>query len=103
LPIYEYECLECEKKFETMQKITEEPLTSCPSCSGKVRKLVSNCSFQLKGTGWYLTDYARKSDGKEEKKEKKEKKGGTKEEKKEKSDKIESKTKGTTPKKVMNQ
>jgi len=103
LPIYEYECLECEKKFETMQKITEEPLTSCPSCSGKVRKLVSNCSFQLKGTGWYLTDYARKSDGKEEKKEKKEKKGGTKEEKKEKSDKVESKTKETTPKKVMNQ
>ena len=103
MPIYEYECLECGKKFETMQKITEEPLTSCPSCSGKVRKLVSNCSFQLKGTGWYLTDYARKSDGKEEKEEKKEKKGGTKEEKKEKSDKVESKTKGTTPKKVMNQ
>ena len=86
-----------------MQKITEEPVISCPFCSGKVRKLVSNCSFQLKGTGWYLTDYARKSDGKEEKKEKKEKKEGTKEEKKEKSDKVEYKTKGTTPKKVMNQ
>lgn len=101
LPIYEYECLECGKKFETMQKITEEPLTSCPSCSGKVRKLVSNCSFQLKGTGWYLTDYSKKSDGKKEKKEKQEKKG----EKKEKSDNVASKTKSkeTSQKKVMNQ
>ena len=105
LPIYEYECLECRKKFETIQKITEEPLTSCPFCSGKVRKLVSNCSFQLKGTGWYLTDYARKSDGKEESKEKKEGKGETKKDKKEKHDKAESKVKSkeTTPKKVMNQ
>ena len=105
LPIYEYECLECGREFETIQKITEEPLTSCPSCSGKVRKLVSNCSFQLKGTGWYLTDYARKSDGKEERKEKKEEKKGTKKDKKEKSDKAESKAKSkeTTPKKVMNQ
>ena len=103
MPIYEYECLECGEKFETMQKITEEPLTSCPSCSGKVIKLVSNCSFQLKGTGWYLTDYARKSEGKEVKKEKKERKGKTKEKKKEKSDKVESKTKETTSKKVMNQ
>lgn len=99
MPIYEYECLECGKKFETIQKITEEPLTSCPSCSGKVKKLVSNCSFQLKGTGWYLTDYSRKSDGKKEKQEKK------KEKKKEKSDNVESKTKSkeTTQKKVMNQ
>ena len=83
MPIYEYQCVDCGKKFETMQKITEEPLSSCPYCSGTVKKLVSNCSFQLKGSGWYLTDYARKSDTdkatqkgnkvkkKEEKKEKK--------------------------------
>jgi len=71
LPIYEYECTECGRHFEIMQKITEKPINSCPFCSGKVRKLVSNCSFQLKGSGWYLTDYARKSQKKEEKKEKK--------------------------------
>jgi putative FmdB family regulatory protein len=66
--------VDCGKNFETMQKITEEPLESCPFCSGKVRKLVSNCSFQLKGSGWYLTDYARKSEKKGEKKEEKEEK-----------------------------
>jgi len=71
LPIYEYECIECGKYFETMQKITEKPIISCPFCSGKVRKLVSNCSFQLKGSGWYLTDYARKAEKKEERKEEK--------------------------------
>ena len=48
-----------------MQKITEPPLTSCPFCKGKVKKLVSNCSFQLKGSGWYVTDYAKKSEKKE--------------------------------------
>lgn len=54
-----------------MQKITEEPLSSCPFCSGTVKKLVSNCSFQLKGTGWYVTDYAKKDGANGKKKEKK--------------------------------
>jgi len=54
-----------------MQKITEEPLSSCPFCSGKVKKLVSNCSFQLKGTGWYVTDYGKKDGGNGKKKERK--------------------------------
>ena len=44
------------------QRITDEPLSKCPTCKGKVKKLISNTSFQLKGTGWYITDYARKSD-----------------------------------------
>ena len=61
MPIYEYECSSCGKHFEHMQKITEEPLSVCPFCSGTVKKLVSNCSFQLKGSGWYATDYAKKS------------------------------------------
>jgi len=73
LPIYEYACLSCGKHIEKMQKITETPLTSCPFCSGKVKKLVSNCSFQLKGSGWYVTDYAKKSEKKEGKKEEKKK------------------------------
>ena len=59
MPIYEYECQKCGT-FEMTQRITDEPLAKCPTCKGKVKKLISNTSFQLKGTGWYITDYARK-------------------------------------------
>jgi putative FmdB family regulatory protein len=59
MPIYEYQCAKCGT-FETTQKITDKPLVKCPTCKGKVKKLISNTSFQLKGTGWYVTDYARK-------------------------------------------
>ena len=58
MPVYEYECQKCGT-FETTQRITDEPLSKCPTCKGKVKKLISNTSFQLKGTGWYITDYAR--------------------------------------------
>src|SRR5262245_8351882 len=59
MPIYEYRCPKCGD-FDVMQKITEKPLRKCPTCKGKVSKLLSNTSFQLKGSGWYLTDYAGK-------------------------------------------
>src|SRR5688572_25422980 len=59
MPIYEYACQKCGT-FEMTQRITDEPLSKCPTCKGKVKKLISNTSFQLKGTGWYITDYARK-------------------------------------------
>lgn len=59
MPIYEYFCKKCGE-FEVTQRITEPTLDRCPSCRGKVRKLISATSFQLKGTGWYATDYARK-------------------------------------------
>src|SRR3954451_19813557 len=59
MPIYEYNCEKCGT-FETTQRITEKPLNGCPTCKGKVKKLISTTSFQLKGTGWYITDYARK-------------------------------------------
>jgi putative FmdB family regulatory protein len=59
MPIYEYQCQKCGT-FETTQRITDKPLVKCPACKGKVKKLISNTSFQLKGTGWYVTDYARK-------------------------------------------
>jgi putative FmdB family regulatory protein len=59
MPIYEYNCEKCGT-FEVTQRITEKPLGKCPTCKGKVKKLISNTSFQLKGTGWYITDYARK-------------------------------------------
>ncbi len=61
MPIYEYRCSECGKEFEMMQKITDDPLSKCKFCHGNVQKLISNSSFHLKGTGWYVTDYARKS------------------------------------------
>lgn len=99
MPIYEYECRNCGKHFEKMQKITEEPLSSCPFCAGKVKKLVSNCSFQLKGSGWYVTDYAKKSEKKEEKiKDKKEGK-----DKKSDTGKEIGKTKEKTKEKAVNQ
>lgn len=59
MPIYEYDCQRCGT-FEATQRITDKPLAKCPTCKSKVRKLISNTSFQLKGTGWYVTDYARK-------------------------------------------
>ena len=58
MPIYEYRCEHCGV-FEEMQRITDPPLSRCPTCKRKVRRLISNTSFQLKGTGWYVTDYAR--------------------------------------------
>jgi putative FmdB family regulatory protein len=70
MPIYEYECVRCGE-FEVNQRITEEPLKRCPKCRSKVRKLISNTSFQLKGGGWYVTDYgagAKKSESKGESK-----------------------------------
>lgn len=62
MPIYEYQCQKCGT-FEITQRITEKPLNKCPTCKGRVKKLISNTSFQLKGTGWYVTDYARKGQG----------------------------------------
>ncbi|MBI5203659.1 MAG: zinc ribbon domain-containing protein [Nitrospirae bacterium] len=57
MPIYEYECLSCKEVHEKIQKFADEPLTVCPKCGGKLKKLISNTSFVLKGTGWYKTDY----------------------------------------------
>ncbi len=62
MPIYEYECPKCGA-FELMQKITDDPLQRCPKCKRKVKKLISETSFVLKGSGWYVTDYARKDKG----------------------------------------
>ncbi len=61
MPIYEYKCTKCGEVFEAFQKINDKPLSHCKFCKGPVEKLISHSSFQLKGSGWYLTDYARKS------------------------------------------
>jgi len=60
MPIYEYKCQKCGKQFEAFQGISEPELKSCKYCKGKVHKLVSLSSFSLKGSGWYVTDYAGK-------------------------------------------
>ncbi|WP_353685586.1 FmdB family zinc ribbon protein [Thermodesulfovibrio sp. 3462-1] len=61
MPIYEYECMKCHKVHEVIQKFSEEPLKNCPVCGGELKKLISKSSFILKGSGWYVTDYARKN------------------------------------------
>ncbi len=61
MPLYEYKCNECDKKFEVLQKMNAEPLAKCLYCQGDVEKLVSMSSFQFKGSGWYITDYKNKS------------------------------------------
>jgi len=65
MPIYEYSCPTCGV-FEVSQRITESPLKKCPTCKSKVRKLISATSFQLKGSGWYATDYGGKKDATKE-------------------------------------
>ena len=60
MPIYEYKCNKCGV-FEAMQGIKEAPLKKCPTCKSKVERQISRCSFILKGSGWYATDYAKKS------------------------------------------
>ncbi|GMQ80016.1 MAG: zinc ribbon domain-containing protein [Thermodesulfobacteriota bacterium] len=61
MPIYEYECSKCGRIDEVLQKFSDRPLAKCKHCSGKLHKLISHSSFHLKGTGWYITDYANKS------------------------------------------
>ena len=61
MPIYEYECTKCGHQNEALQKFSEPPLVECELCHGKLRKLISHSAFHLKGTGWYVTDYASKS------------------------------------------
>ena len=58
MPIYEYQCSNCEHKMEALQKISADPLTNCPSCDeSSLIKLISAASFRLKGSGWYETDF----------------------------------------------
>lgn len=83
MPIYEYKCSECEARIERMQKISDQPLTVCEACGGRLEKQWSLSGFQFKGAGWYVSDYSNKlkdpnaaktdKDGKSEKAEKSEK------------------------------
>jgi putative FmdB family regulatory protein len=60
MPIYEYECSKCGKTIEVIQKMSDKPLKKHEKCGGTLTKLISAAGFQFKGTGWYVTDYARK-------------------------------------------
>jgi putative FmdB family regulatory protein len=60
MPLYEYVCEQCGHQFEQIRKFSDPPLEECPKCGGKLRKLMSSPAIQFKGTGWYITDYAKK-------------------------------------------
>jgi len=64
MPLYEYECDACGHRFEVIQKFSDAPIETCPSCGGPVHKLQSAPAFQFRGTGFYATDYAKKDEGK---------------------------------------
>ena len=61
MPLYEYECDACGHRFEVIQKFSDDPIANCPKCGGTVRKLLSSPAIQFKGSGWYITDYAKKT------------------------------------------
>lgn len=61
MPIYEYQCEKCQEILEVSQKMADAPLSKCPKCQGELKKLISRTSFQLKGGGWYQTDYKKTS------------------------------------------
>ncbi len=61
MPIYEYLCTKCGHEFDEIQKFSDPPIKKCPKCKGKVEKKLSAPSFQLKGTGWYVTDFKDKA------------------------------------------
>ncbi len=61
MALYEYQCLSCGDVFEVIQKMSDDPLSTCEKCDGALKKLLSAPAFQFKGSGWYVTDYAKKS------------------------------------------
>jgi putative FmdB family regulatory protein len=67
VPLYEYECEKCGKHVEKIEKVQGPHLKKCPSCGGRVERLISRSAIQFKGSGWYVTDYARGSTGGSEK------------------------------------
>jgi putative FmdB family regulatory protein len=59
MPLYEYQCDACAHRFEVIQKFSDAPIDVCPKCGGAVKKLLSSPAIQFKGSGWYITDYAK--------------------------------------------
>ncbi len=63
MPLYEYQCKKCGHRFEKIQKFSDKPIKKCPECGGAVEQVLSAPAVQFKGSGWYVTDYAKKSSG----------------------------------------
>jgi len=61
MPLYEYECKKCGHRFEKIQKFSDKMVKKCPECGGQVEQMISAPAVQFKGSGWYVTDYAKKS------------------------------------------
>jgi putative FmdB family regulatory protein len=61
MPLYEYECKKCHHRFERIQKFSDPHVTKCPDCGGPIEQVISAPAVQFKGSGWYVTDYAKKS------------------------------------------
>jgi len=61
MPLYEYQCKKCGHRFEKIQKFSDKPVKKCPECGGPVEQVISAPAVQFKGSGWYVTDYAKKS------------------------------------------
>jgi putative FmdB family regulatory protein len=98
MPLYEYQCKKCGHRFERIQKFSDKPIKKCPECGGPVEQTISAPAVQFKGSGWYVTDYAKKAqapassdsgskDSKESKKEEKKPESSTKESTSKKADK----------------
>ncbi len=63
MPLYEYECKKCHHRFEKIQKFSDPHVKKCPKCGGPIEQVISAPAVQFKGSGWYVTDYAKKSSG----------------------------------------
>ena len=97
MPLYEYQCKKCGHRFEKIQRFSDKMIRKCPDCGGPVEQLLSAPAVQFKGSGWYVTDYAKKShahaasdsgkDSKEAKKEEKKPESSSKESTAKKADK----------------
>ena len=71
VPLYEYECQDCQFRFEKLQRLSDPPPPKCPECSGKIVQMMSTSAAHFKGSGWYVSDYQRKGSGGDSKGEKK--------------------------------
>jgi putative FmdB family regulatory protein len=107
MPLYEYECKKCGHRFEKIQKFSDKMVKTCPDCGGQVEQMISAPAVQFKGSGWYVTDYAKKpssagasggGDSKDKKDEKAKSDGGSKESSSKEGAPKESSSKGSSSK-----
>jgi putative FmdB family regulatory protein len=99
MPLYEYQCKKCGHRFEKIQKFSDKMVKKCPDCGGPVEQMISAPAVQFKGSGWYVTDYAKKSHAPSSGDSRKD----SKEAKKEEKPQTESSTKEGTAKKAEKQ